>query len=227
MPTFTLLIEPPVASGLAVVDRDLDPVAIGIEHERGVIAGTVLGARSRRALVPAAVRHPALEGALHRRDPGGREAHVPGAAARAAVGDVEDRPHDPPGDHSLVLELAPPPERPEDGVVEPPTALQVPRFDGRVMDHVPTVPRAARECALDGLAPARGPAKEADPDREPGEAPAGHDGQMAPLERGADGGGVPGGEESLEEVANREQVGEVKDAVRDLRLRDEDPRQKL
>src|SRR5262245_2123771 len=75
--------------------------------------------------------------------------------------------------------------------------------------------------------PPRLPAKEPECDEQPEDAPGGDDGQMAELEPRAGRVRVPGGEHGLEEVADREDVGEGEDAVRDLVLGDEDTGQEV
>src|SRR3954470_4458288 len=71
------------------------------------------------------------------------------------------------------------------------------------------------------LAGLRRPAEEADREEEAGYAPEGDDGEVVPGDGGAAGGDV-GVEEGVEEVADREEVGEGDDAVGELVFGDED-----
>src|SRR3954464_9834906 len=72
-----------------------------------------------------------------------------------------------------------------------------------------------------GSAGSGGPAEEADREEEAGYAPEGDDGEVVPGDGGAAGGDV-GVEEGVEEVADREEVGEGDDAVGELVFGDED-----
>src|SRR4051794_1570381 len=66
------------------------------------------------------------------------------------------------------------------------------------------------------------PAEEADRDDEAEEPPRGDHDEVPELEPGAGGVRVPGGEQSLEEVADRERVGEVENTIGQLVLGDEE-----
>src|SRR3990172_8867760 len=83
----------------ASANRDLDPVAVGVEQVGRVVAGTVLRPLARAPVVGAAGPDPRLPGGLDRGDAGAREAHALAPRLRGAAGvDKEPRLLDPPPD---------------------------------------------------------------------------------------------------------------------------------
>src|SRR5215475_2291749 len=73
-----------------------------------------------------------------------------------------------------------------------------------------------------GSAAARCPAEKADREKEAGDSPGRDDRQVAPLQCRPRAPGVIDVEEGLEEVADREEVGEMDDAAGQLIVGDED-----
>ena len=138
----------------------------------------------------------------------------PPGAARAAGRGEEHGLHDPPGDTSSVSTWRRQPERAEQRVVEAAASLEVRRRRRWRGESRPEAYPAR-------LTP-RSPAEGAQRDDEAEQPPCGDHGEVAQLEPALRGGRIQGGEERLEEVADREHVGDVQDAVWDLALRDED-----
>src|SRR6476620_8298750 len=101
------------------VDRDLDPISVGVQQVRGVIGGTVLGAASRRSVIRATRGNAGLPRCLDCRHPAGGEAEVASPRSRwTAIGGEEHGLDDAPADQLAGLHLPPPAERTHNGVIE-------------------------------------------------------------------------------------------------------------
>ena len=141
------------------------------------------------------------------------------------VGDEEDRFGDSPADRPVLLEMAPPAKGREQRVVERGAPLEIGDLQEDVVQHRgreairATAGRSAGR--RDGSAAARRPAEEADREQSPGDAPDRDHREVVPGDSRAAGRHV-GVEERVEEMADREDVGEVDDAVRQLVFGDED-----
>ena len=125
---------------------------------------------------------------------------------------------------SSSLEVAPPAQRRQQRVVEGGAALEIGDLEEDVVQHRAGgyTRRGAGKSVRPGSAAARGPAEEADREQQAGDAPDRRRPPGCPTRAPEPPPGHVGGEEGLEEVPDREVVGEVDDAARDLVVGDED-----